>query len=111
MISFEQTQLDVAEIKKSFLRLESLLKSKANPQTEIEVPINIKGVSILTELSVPTLYSYAQRNKIPYYKKGNRLKFFKSEIIDWIKEGKVKSFAEIEANASTYLSNKNKGLK
>jgi len=111
-MTFEQTQQEVSEMKKGFQRLEALLLKKLeNQQPEIEPPLNIKEVSKLTELSVPTLYGYVQRNEMPYYKKGNRLKFFKSEIIDWIKEGKVKSISEIETDANTYLSNKNKGLK
>jgi excisionase family DNA binding protein len=111
MLTFEQTQQDVAEVKKDLKELKVLLLNKAETQPEIETPINIKDVSKLTELSVPTLYSYVQRNEIPYYKKGNRLKFFKSEIIDWIRTGKQKTIKELEADAVTYLANKNKGLK
>ncbi|MCG8827619.1 helix-turn-helix domain-containing protein [Tenacibaculum dicentrarchi] len=89
----------------------SLNQTPTNQPQELEEPINIKEVAKLTELSVPTLYGYVQRNEVPYYKKGNRLKFFKSEIIDWLKEGKVKTVSEIEADADAYLSNNKKGLK
>ena len=109
-LKFENLPSAVAEILKGQSELRALLLNKAIQQSEIETPLNIKEVSKLTELSVPTLYGYVQRNEMPYYKKGNRLKFFKSEIIDWIKEGKVKSISEIEAEANAYLSNKNKGL-
>lgn len=108
--NFENLPNAVAELIKGQSELKALFLNKANPQPEIELPDNIKGISKLTELSVPTLYGYVQRNEIPHYKKGNRLKFFKSEIIQWIKEGKVKSLSEIEAEADAYLSNK-KGLK
>lgn len=111
VLNFENLPNAVAELIKGQSELKALFLNKVNPQPEIEPPLNIKEVSKLTELSVPTLYGYVQRNEIPYYKKGNRLKFFKSEIIDWIKEGKVKSISEIEAEANIYLSNKNKGLK
>jgi excisionase family DNA binding protein len=111
VLKFENLPNAVAELIKGQSELKALFLNKANPQTEIEPPLNIKEVSKLTELSVPTLYGYVQRNEIPYYKKGNRLKFFKTEIIDWIKEGRVKSISEIETDANTYLSNKNKGLK
>jgi excisionase family DNA binding protein len=111
VLKFENLPNAVAELIKGQSELKALFLNKVNPQTEIEPPLNIKEVSKLTELSVPTLYGYVQRYEIPYYKKGNRLKFFKSEIIDWIKEGKVKSISEIKTDADTYLSNKNKGLK
>jgi excisionase family DNA binding protein len=107
----EQLPIVIVSLVNEVKELKALIINKANPQTEIEPPLNIKEISKLTELSVPTLYGYVQRNEMPYYKKGNRLKFFKSEIIDWIKEGKVKSISEIETDADTYLSNKNKGLK
>ena len=110
VLKFENLPNAVAELIKGQSELKALFLNKANPQTEIELPENIKGISKLTELSVPTLYGYVQRGEIPHYKKGNRLKFFKSEIIQWIKEGKVKSLLEIEAEADAYLSNKNKAV-
>lgn len=108
---FENLPNAIADLQRGQSELKALLLNKENSQTEIETPLNIKEVSKLTELSVPTLYGYVQRNEIPYYKKGNRLKFFKSEIINWIKEGKVKSVSEIEADADVLLSNHKKGLK
>lgn len=111
MITFEQTQQDVADAKKSIERLEVLLLNKTESQPENNNPLTIKKVAELTSLSVPTLYGYVQRNEIPYHKKGNRLYFFKSEIIeDWIKNGKQKTLKELEAETDELLSNKNKGL-
>jgi len=111
MVSLERMQQDVAKSLKIAERVEALLLQKAETQPEADNPLNIKDVAKLTELSVPTLYGYVQRNEIPYYKKGNRLRFFKSEVIDWIKQGKQKTLAEIEAEADAYLSNKKNGLK
>tara|TARA_R110002111_G_scaffold67741_1_gene110163 strand:- start:110 stop:448 length:339 start_codon:yes stop_codon:yes gene_type:complete len=108
--TFQQTQQDVAKILKGQSEILALLLNKAEPKPEIETPKNIKDVSKLTELSVPTLYGYVQRNEIPFYKIGNRLKFFPSEIIDWIRTGKQKTLKELEADADAYLLNKNKGL-
>jgi predicted DNA-binding transcriptional regulator AlpA len=110
MVSFEQTQQDVAEAKKGIERIEALLLNKAEPQPKIETPKPLDEVVLITGLSKPTIYSYVQRNEIPYHKKGNRLYFFTSEIIDWIKQGKQKTIKEIEAEAETILVRKNKGL-
>lgn len=101
----------VAELQKGQSEILALLLQKAEPQSEIETPINIKDVSELTELSVPTLYGYVQRNELPFYKKGNRLKFFKSEIVNWIKTGRQKTIKELEIDSDLYLSNHKKGLK
>lgn len=110
-IPFAQTQLDVVEVKNDLKELKALILQKAEAQPEPDNPISIKEVAELTGLSVPTLYGYCQRNEIPYHKKGNRLFFFKSEIIEkWIKTGKNKTLKELQADAEKYLSNKN-GLK
>jgi len=111
MITFEQTQQDVAEIKNSNKRIEALLLQRAEPLQESDNPLSIKDVAELTGLSVATLYGYCQRREIPYHKRGNRLRFFKLEIINWIRTGRVKTVSEIEADTDAYLSNKNKGLK
>jgi len=111
VLSFEQLPNVVASLSNEVKELKALLLRKAETQPEADNPLNIKEVAKLTELSVPTLYGYVQRNEIPYYKTGNRLRFFKSEIINWIKKGKQKSTKEIEADADEILSNHNKGLK
>lgn len=110
-LKFENLPNAVAELQKGQSEILALLLNKAEPQPEIETPIQLDEVVPITGLSKPTLYGYVQRNEIPYHKKGNRLYFFKSEIIDWIKTGKQKTLKELEADADAYLSNKNKGLK
>ena len=109
--TFEQTQRDVAESKKILNKLIALLIDKEESQLESDNPLNIKDVAVLTGLSVATLYGYCQRKEIPYHKTGNRLRFFKTEIITWIKTGRVKTVSEIEDDTDVFLSNQNKGLK
>ncbi|MRI02100.1 helix-turn-helix domain-containing protein [Kriegella sp. EG-1] len=109
-LKFEQLPSVVSILTNEVRELKALILNKAEP-SNIETPLNIKEVAKLTELSVPTLYGYVQRNEIPYYKKGNRLKFFKTEIIDWIKEGRQKTLNEVEASADTFLSNHKKRLR
>jgi predicted DNA-binding transcriptional regulator AlpA len=109
-MTFEQTQKDVEEIKKGILRLEASLLNNIKPQAEIETPLNIKEVSKLIKKTVPTIYSYCQRNLIPHAKQGNRLIFFESEIIAWLKSGKIKTNEEMEAEATNYVSNHKKAV-
>jgi excisionase family DNA binding protein len=106
--TFDQLPGIVAHLTNEVQELKALLLQSLQPHSDIETPINIKDVSTLTELSLPTLYGYVQRNEIPYYKKGNRLKFFKSEIIDWIKTGKQKTIKEVVCDVDVFLSNRKK---
>lgn len=74
-------------------------------QPEPDNPISIKEVAELTRLTVPTLYGYVQRNEIPFYRKANRLYFFKSEIIEnWIKSSDNYSLKEFSKNPDCYSS-------
>lgn len=110
-LKFEQLPTVIASLTDEIKELKAFLLHKSQPQPEIETPIQLDKIIPLTGLSKPTIYGYVQRNEIPYHKKGNRLYFFKSEIIKWIRSGKVKSMNELEADVDTYLSNKSKGLK
>jgi len=103
-LKFEQLPNIVADLKKEVQEMKALLLQKAEKQVEPDNPLSIKDVAKLTELAVPTLYGYCQRNEIPYYKKGNRLFFFRTELIDWIKSGKQKTLKELQADAEGYLS-------
>ena len=109
---FENLPTAVAELLKGQSELRALLLQKVENHPKVETPITdgIKGVSALIGKTVPTIYSYCQRNLIPHAKQGNRLIFFESEIIAWLKSGKVKTVAEIETDASAYLSQKNKAM-
>ena len=109
MITFEQTQQQVAELKKEVKEVKNILLNKAENQSTIEIPVFLDKIVELTGYTKPTIYSYCQKNEIPYHKKNGRLFFFTSEIVDWIKEGKQKTITEIEAYTDAYLSNRNKG--
>lgn len=52
----------------------------------------------------PTWYSKISRNELPYYKRGKKVYFLKSEIDEWLKQGKSKSNTEIEQEAESYLA-------
>ena len=54
--------------------------------------------------NISTIYGWTSQRLIPHYKKGNRLYFFKSEIDEWLKSGRIKTNAEIEAEAEKYIS-------
>jgi predicted DNA-binding transcriptional regulator AlpA len=112
MVNLEKMQQDVAETKKALFELKGMFMDKTKVyKEEAETPIKIDAVAELTGYKKQTIYEYCRFNKIPYHKKNNRLFFFTSEITDWIKEGKQKTIAEIEAETDAFLSNKNKTKK
>ncbi len=58
--------------------------------------------------SKPTVYGWVHFNLIPVHKGAKKLRFLKSEVDAWIKQGRKKTIAEIESEADKYL-NKKKG--
>ncbi|HEY6142521.1 MAG TPA: helix-turn-helix domain-containing protein [Flavobacterium sp.] len=109
-LKHKQLRRIISELKTEVQEMKALFLQKVEPQPEPEEPCDIKEVSVVTRLTTPTIYGYCQRNEIPYYKKGNKLYFFKSEILDWIRTGKQKTIKEIQEDANLYLLNNKKGL-
>ena len=87
-------------------------------QSEIEQPkfantekpeqfLTIQEAADFMSLSVPTMYSKVRRSEIPVMKRGKRLYFSLKELTEYLRNGKKKTTAEIEAEADLYLA-KNK---
>lgn len=51
-----------------------------------------------------TVYAYVSSNSIPCHKGAKKLRFLKSEIDSWLKQGKKRTVSEIEADANTFLN-------
>jgi len=111
-LTFNDLPTAVNKLKNEISELKSLLLKKAEaPTTETEQLLTIQEASDFLKLSVPTLYSKVSRNELPYMKQGKRLYFSSKELMEYVKQGRKKTDAEIQADADTYLSNKRKGLK
>lgn len=111
-LTFNDLPTAVTKLTNEVSELKSLLLKKAEATTtKTEQLLTIKEASEFLKLSVPTLYSKVSRNELPYMKQGKRLYFSSTELMQYIKQGRKKTDAEIQAEADTYLSNKRKGLK
>lgn len=84
---------------------ENILKA-INPSktSDEDAYLSIEDVAKIIHLSKATIYGLTHQNKIPFLKKGKRLYFLKSEILDWVKSGKKESKSELENRANEYLS-------
>ena len=89
---------EVSELKDLFR------KQEPQPEKDKQEFLTLKQVCELTGYAAPTIYGLIGKKAIPHFKKGQRLFFEHDSIIAWIKEGKRKSKAEIEAEADTHLS-------
>lgn len=84
--------------------------TKVEPTDQPEQLLTIQEAAEFLSLTVPTMYSKCSKGEISYMKRSKRLYFSRSELMDYIKDGRKKSNAEIEQEAKAYLSNNKKRL-
>lgn len=91
----------------------NILKAVRNEQPTTEQPeklLTIQEAAEFLSLTVPTMYSKASKREIPVMKRSKRLYFSRTELLEYLKDGRKKSNAEIEQEAKAYLLNNKKGL-
>jgi excisionase family DNA binding protein len=78
-------------------KIEKLLKErKIHDSDKNEELLTIEGAAELLKLSVATIYTKVCKNEIPVNKQGKRLYFYRAELLDWIKSGRIKTTLEIQ---------------
>ena len=111
-LTFDQLPKAVTMLTKEVSELKRLLIEKQEqPPAQPEQLLNIEKAAQFLDLTVPTIYSKVSKGELPVMKRSKRLYFSSTELMDYLKEGRKKSNAEIEQEAKAYLSNNGKGLK
>lgn len=102
---FEQIEARLQGIENLILDLK-----QQKPASETTTPpdelLTIEQTAELLSLAVPTIYSMVSRKEIPYMKPSKRLYFSRIALMQYLKDGRHKTDAEIDAIASDYLQNK-----
>ncbi len=107
ILTFDQLPKAVTMLTKEISELKSLfIERQEQPTTE--QPEHWFDLNDLIKYdpekrTKPTWYSKISKGEVPYHKRGKKVYFLKSEIDTWLKAGKCKSNAEIEAEAESYL--------
>ena len=91
----------------------NILKAVRNEQPttdQTEQLLTIQEAAEFLSLTVPTMYSKVSKGELPVMKRSKRLYFSRTELLEYLKDGRKKSNAEIEQEAKAYLLNNKKGL-
>jgi len=112
-LTFDQLPKAVTMLAKEVSELKRLLieKQEQTPTEQPEQILTIQEAAQFLNLTVPTIYSKVSKGELPVMKRSKRLYFSSTELMEYLKEGRKKSNAEIEQEAEAYLSNNRKGLK
>lgn len=100
--AFTHLTNEVSEIKR-------LLLEKSNEQpTETDRWFDLNEFCIYhpDKPSKPTVYGWVNAGTIPVHKGGKKLRFLKSEIDNWLRQGRKKTLAETASEADAYLLTK-----
>jgi len=84
-------------------KIERILEQKAESKVEGEILLTIQEAAQFLSLSVPTLYGLVSKAQLNVNKKGKRLYFSKSELTNWIREGRKKTTTEIKKEAEVFI--------
>lgn len=79
---------------------------KVEPTEQPEHLLTIQEAAEFLSLTVPTMYSKVSKGELPVMKRSKRLYFSQSELLEYLKDGRRKTNAEIEAEADAYLKKK-----
>lgn len=90
-------------------RIEGLLVSvrdhkASEPEGEEDRLLNVREAARFLGDAVATLYGRTSKNEIPFYKRGKKVYFKKSELVAWIEQGRVKSQKEIQEETTLRLN-------
>lgn len=90
--------------------LKNNTQESKTPTEQPEQLLTVQEAAQFLNLTVPTIYSKVSKGELPVMKRSKRLYFSSTELMEYLKEGRKKSNAEIEAEAEAYLLNNKKGL-
>ena len=103
-VSFDQLPEAVSYLIEKVDNLELIIKNQ--PKDSEDEFLTVEEASAFLTLSLPTVYSKVSKKALPYMKKGKRLYFLKSDLIEYIKNGRVRTVSEVEAEADQFLTSK-----
>lgn len=105
-LSFEQLPKAVTQLYEKIENIERLLLEKSNesrPETDCWFDLNELCEYHPDKPAPATVYGWVHFGQVPCHKGGKKLRFLKSEIDLWLKNGRKKTLAEISADADQYL--------
>lgn len=94
--TFDQIPIMMNKLHDKLEHLEKLIQQISLPEQDKEELLSIGEVSILLNLSVSTIYSKVCKREIPFNKQGKRIYFYKNELMQWIKSGRVMTYTEMK---------------
>lgn len=109
-LSFDQLPSAVSQLSSKLDRIEKLLLSKTSLEPDQNELLTIDEAAKFLNLAKQSIYGKVSRNEIPVLKPAGtkRLYFSKTDLLAYLKAGRIRTRDEIKANAGQCLLNKSK---
>ena len=110
-LTFEQLPQAVAALINEVKEMKSLLQTKQQVAVEpADQWFNLEELCayLPDRPAKQTVYGWIGQHIIPYHKKGKSIVFRKSEIDEWLRNGKRKSLGDLEKEAQAFVNSKRK---
>ena len=69
--------------------------TREDREKESSEVMDVKEAAAFLKKKVSTIYGMTSSREIPHYKQGKKLYFLRSELIEWISQGKTKTREEL----------------
>ena len=102
-LPIEDLQTVIIDCVNSCLRNSKKLHSEQPTEKDSWFDLNELCIYHPDKPSKPTVYGWVNAGTVPVHKGPKKLRFLKSEIDNWLRQGKKKTFAETASEADTYL--------
>jgi uncharacterized coiled-coil protein SlyX/predicted DNA-binding transcriptional regulator AlpA len=89
-------------------KIDGLNNSPQTPPSEIWMNLKELREYLPSHPAEQTVYGWTSCHQIPFHKKGKRIMFLKSEIDDWLHDGKMNLQKELEQEAENFIKSKRK---
>lgn len=111
-ITFDEMPEMLATIAERLKAIEAKVDHLAIPKHEVDKDewFNLKDLCdyLPSHPAEQTVYGWTSSNFIPFHKKGKSIAFRKSEIDQWLAQGKKKSLQDIKRESEDYVNHKRK---
>jgi len=89
-VTFNDLPQVVVELKEKICQMMEKLDQLTIAQPiDNHVPMSAQEAAQMLGKSMSTLYEFTSKQQIPFHKRGNKLYFFKDELLKWIEDGHV----------------------
>lgn len=108
-MTFEQLPKAFTNLTNEVSEIKRLLLEKSNEQsTESHRWFNLNELCNYhpDKPSKPTVYGWVNAGSVPVHKNGKKLRFLKSEIDNWLMQGRKKTNTETASEAESYIKKK-----